>query len=213
MPDFWPTMTLEWAPADPPSSETPTWVDITDRLYEWEWSYGRNDESGEYEAGQGYVLLDNGDRAFDPLNTAGPWYGDIKPRRKFRMQCEWDSVTYPVFLAHARGFPQLYPFEVDKRVRIDLADALALLKAVDLEAIGFNRPEERSDERFEAILDAADIPAAERSISEGTVDVPATQSTLDMGIALGSALGHAKQVSDSEASPVWVGRSGLMWFS
>jgi hypothetical protein len=206
---FWPTMTLEWAPTDPPNTETPTWEDITDRLYEWEWSYGRNDESGEFEAGQGWVLIDNQDRAFDPLNTAGPWFGNVKPRRKFRMQCEWDSVTYPVFFGHARGYPQQYPSETNALVRVDLADALALLKAVDLEAIGFDRPEERSDQRLEAIFDAAEIPDSERDLATGTVDVPATVFIFD----LGTAQEHAQSVAGSEASPIWVSRSGLMGYA
>lgn len=204
-PTFWPTMILEWAPADPPSAEAPTWVDITSRLYEWEWTVGRNDESGEFEPGQGYVVLNNRDRAFDPLNTAGAWYGNIKPRRKFRMRCTWNAVTYPVFLAHARSFPQQYPGELNKLVRIELADALALLKAVDLEAIGFDREEERSDQRVNALLDAADIPDAERSLATGTVTVPATADT----VTLGSALEQAQQVTDSEANPIYVGKVGM----
>lgn len=202
-------MILEWAPTSPPSSEAPTWVDITDRLYEWEWSYGRNDESGEFEAGDGYVILNNRDRAFDPLNTAGAWFGNIKPRRKFRMRCTWNAVTYPVFFAHARSFPQQYPGELDKRVRIDLADALAILKAVDLEALGFNRPEERSDQRIAAVLDEADIPLAERNLATGTIDVPATI----FDVALGAAQDHAQRVAGSEASPLWVSRSGLMGYA
>jgi hypothetical protein len=207
MPAFWPTMLLEWAPADPPSAETPTWVDITSRLREWEWQYGRNDETGEFEPGQGHVVLDNRDRAFDPTNTAGAWYGNIKPRRKFRMRCTWNATTYPIFLAHARGFPQHYPGELNKQVRVDLADALAILKAVDLEAIGFNRPVERSDERLEALLDAADIPDAERAISTGTVDVADTGDAVD----LGSAQEHVQQVTASEGVIPFVGRDGLFY--
>lgn len=198
-------MILEWAPADAPSSETPTWVDITSRLYEWEWAYGRNDETGEFEPGQGYVLLNNRDRAFDPMNTAGAWYGNIKPRRKFRMRCTWNAVTYPVFQAHARGFPQHAEGEHHETVRVDLADALAILKAVDLDAIGFNRPPERSDERLGALLDEAGIPDAERALGTGTVTVAET------GDDLGSAQEHVQQVTDSEAVIPYVGRDGLFY--
>jgi hypothetical protein len=203
----WPDMILEWAPADPPSAEAPAWVDITSRLQEWEWTYGRNDETGDFEAGQGYVLLDNGDRAFDPSYTGGAWYGNVKPRRKFRLRCQWNGATYPVFVAHSRGYPQLYPFETDLRVRIDLADGLALLKAVDLEAIGFNRPAERSDDRLNALLDEAGIPDAERDFGTGTFDVPDT----DTAAELGSAQEHAQQIAVSEMSPVFVTRDGLFY--
>lgn len=203
MPPFWPTMTLEWAPTSPPSSETPTWVDITSRLYSWEWSYGRNDESGEFEAGQGSVVLNNRDRAFDPLNTAGPWYGNVKPRRKFRMRCTWNAVTYPVFLAHSRGYPQESPGELDKRVTIHLADGLALLNAVDLNVVGFNRPAERTDTRLNAVLDEADIPLAERNFGTGTFEVPPS-TTGDPG----TAQKHATEISVSEGSALFVSRLG-----
>ncbi len=208
-PTFWPTMILEWAPTNAPSDEVPTWVDITTRLREWEWQYGRNDETGEFEPGQGYVVVDNRDRAFDPTNTGGTWYGNIKPRRKFRMQCTWNAVTYPVFFAHARAYPQEYPSEVNKVVRVELADALALLNTVDLEAIGFNRPVERSDERLEAVLDAVGIPDSERNIDTGTYYAPQTDDVAD----LGSAEQHVTEVVASEASPIWVSRSGYMGYT
>lgn len=204
---FWPTMILEWAPADPPNTEAPTWVDITSRLLEWEWSYGRADESGDFEPGQGYVLLTNRDRAFDPTNTAGTWYGNVKPRRKFRMRCTWNAVTYPVFFGHARGFPQSAPNELDKTVRVDLADSLALLKAVDLNALGFNRPEERSDDRLNAVLDAAEIPDAEREIGTGTFDVPDTDNATE----LGTAEDHAQQITVSEGSSYFVTKVGKLY--
>lgn len=206
-PTNWPTMILEWAPADPPNTEAPTWVDITDRLLEWDWQYGRNDESGEFEPGSGYVLVSNRDRAFDPWNTAGTWYGNVKPRRKFRMRCTWNAVTYPVFFAHSRGYPQSAPNELDKTVRIDLADSLAILQAVDLVAIGFNRPEERSDDRLNAILDAAEIPDAEREIGTGTFYVPDSGDTVE----LGTANEHAGEVTVSEGSAFFVTKVGKLY--
>lgn len=359
-------MRLDWAPTSAPASEAPAWEDITDLLYEWEWSYGRNDETGEFEPGRGAVVLDNRDRLFDPTysgedttnlvtnggfetNTTGwsendptggltgvrstedskfgaaslklvaasshdhfyefvvavsgsttyslsafvncaaftagatgnrglyyepvgggggdfttltgttegwvlhsktfttaatatslkirlyaphgtvYWDGvqleasssvhryvetdgatrsrssaNIKPRRKFRLQATWNGTTYPIFYAHARAYPQEYPSETNKRVRVDLADALAILKAVDLQAIGFNRPEERSDKRLNALLDSANIPVAERDIGTGTFEVPDTDDAAE----LGSAQNHAEQIGTSEADPIYVARTG-----
>lgn len=200
----WPTFTLEWAPASGPLVESPAWVDITDRLLEWEWSYGRNDETGEFEAGQGSLLLDSKDRAFDPSYTAGPWYGNIKPRRQFRMTTEWAGVTYPVFRAHARGFPQQYPSETNKTVRVQLADLLALLQAVDLDALGFNRPPELSTDRLDAVLDEADIPAGFRDYDPGENYVFATDDLVEVG----SANSQLRAVEWTEGPPVYVNRSG-----
>lgn len=114
-------------------------------------------------------------------------------------------ASSPLFLAHAKSYPQQTQFESDVRVRIDLADALALLQDVDLDAIGFDRPEELSSDRIEAVLDAADIPDSQRSIPQGKVLVGATSTTVDIG----SALDQTKTVAtDSESWPLYVTRAG-----
>lgn len=205
----YPELMLEWAPTSQPTDATQTWVDITDRLRSWGWGYGRNDELSRFEAGTGEVILDNGDRAFDPAYNAGPWYGNIKPRRMFRMQYRWNSVTYPGFVAYARGFPQTYVSGgKDKLVRVELVDAFALLQSFDLVA-GFTRPQELSGARIAAVLDAIAVPSALRDLDAGTVVVDA----LEVTTAGTSGLDHAKEVAmDSEFGQLFVAKDGKVTF-
>ena len=206
----WPELVLEWAPGYGPMADTPTWVDITDRVFEMEWSYGRNDETGEFEAGQGHVILENSDRAFDPTFTAGPWYGQIKPRRQFRARAVWDGVYYPRWRAHSRGYPQSYPFETSSLVRVELADMLALLNSVNLDTLNFNRPLELASDRLDAIMDAAEVPDSLRDFGISDIEVGATDDfTQDLGTAAEQVQGITEF---SWSRPTYVNRDGKFRF-
>lgn len=205
----YPELMLEWAPTTQPTDAAQTYVDITDRLRDWSWGYGRNDELARFEAGTGTVILDNSDRAFDPTFDAGAWFGNIKPRRMFRLRYRYSGVTYPGFVAYARGFPQTYVAGgQDKLVKVDLVDAFAIMQGVDL-VVGFSRPAELSGERIAAVLDAVGIPAALRDLDAGTVTVGAFEVTS----AGTSGLDHAKSIAiDSEFGQLFVAKDGRVTF-
>jgi hypothetical protein len=205
----YPSVLLEWAPTSKPTDASQTYVDITSRLRDWEWGYGRNDELARFEAGTGYVLLDNRDRALDPTFNAGPWFGNVKPRKMFRLRYQYAGVTYPGFVAYARGFPQAWPSAgADSVVKVDLVDAFAILQGIDL-VTGFTRGVERSDVRIGAVLDAVGIPAALRDLDVGTVDVAALTVT-DAGT---SGLDHARSVAaDAEFGALFVAKDGKVTF-
>jgi hypothetical protein len=205
----YPDIRLRWAPTSQPTDASQTYVDITDRLRSWAWEYGRKDEVGQFEAGNGHVVLDNSDRALDPSLNAGAWFGNIKPRRVFEIVARWNAVEYPICVAYARGFPQSYPSAgFDKVVKVDLVDAFAILQGVDL-VIGFTRPEELSGDRIEAVLDAIGVPAGLRDIDPGTVTVAA----IDVDSPGTSGLAHAKAVAvESEMGQLFVAKDGKVTF-
>jgi hypothetical protein len=207
-PPQYPSVVLRWAPGSKPSQAIQTWVDITSRCREWQWQYGRNDELDTPEPGRGYVLLDNRDRVFDPSNTGGTWYGNIKPRKMFEMQYSYGGTAYPGFIAYARGFPQEWPANgADATVRVDLVDALSVLNGTDL-IVGFSRPEEDTGSRIAAVLDTVGIPDALRDIDTGTVMTAAFDVT-DSGV---SALSHAQRVTADEDGQLFAAKDGKVTF-
>lgn len=205
----YPDVMLEWAPTTQPTAASQTYVDITSRLRDWSWGYGRNDELSQFNPGTGYVLLDNSDRKLDPSYAAGTWYGNIKPRKAFRLQYRYGGVTYPGFVAYAKGFPQQWPAAgYDNVVRVDLVDAFALLQGLDL-VTGFTRPVETSDARIAAVLDAVGVPAGLRALDAGSATVAAISVTASGT----SGLDHARSVAaDSEFGALFVAKDGKVTF-
>lgn len=204
----YPDVLLEWAPTTQPTDASQVYTPITERLRSWNWSYGRNDELARFEAGNGSVLLDNRDRALDPSYNAGAWYGNIKPRKMFRLRYRWNGTVYPGFVAYSRGLPQEWPSAgFDSVVKIDLLGAFAILQGVDL-IVGFSRPVEDSGARIAAVLDAAGVPAALRDIDAGTVEVDA----LTIESSGTSALDHAKAVAEAEFGQLFEAKDGKVTF-
>jgi hypothetical protein len=87
--------------------EAPVWVDVSADLdKEWWSDRGRGDEYDDIQPGTFQVLLDNSTRKFDPENSAGPYYGDLKPMRRIRLYCIFAAVTYPIISGYVLGWPQ-----------------------------------------------------------------------------------------------------------
>lgn len=205
----YPELRLRWAPTTKPTAVSQTFVDISERLRDWSWGYGRNDELGTFDAGMGFVVLDNSDRALDPTFNAGPWYGNIKPRKVFELVAKWAGVEYPVFYAYARGYPQSWPHSgFDNAVKVNLVDAFGVLQGVDL-VVGFTRSIESSGSRITAILDTIGVPVALRDLDPGTVRVGAISVTS----AGTSGLDHARSIAiDSEMGQLFVAGDGKVTF-
>lgn len=81
------SITVEFSPGTGPF-DSPSWVDISDRVMSLSWTVGTQQELSDYPPGEATVVLDNSDRLFDPDNTAGTYYGDLLPRVPFRIRCE-----------------------------------------------------------------------------------------------------------------------------
>lgn len=76
--------------------EAPAWTTIhegtsTARVLDAQVKTGRSFELDAFQPGQMTVGLDNSDRRFDPLHAAGPYYGDLLPRKRCRLQADWGS--------------------------------------------------------------------------------------------------------------------------
>lgn len=81
------SITVEFSPGTSPF-DSPSWVDISDRVMSLSWTVGTQQELSDYPPGEATVVLDNSDRLFDPDNTTGTYYGDLLPRVPFRIRCE-----------------------------------------------------------------------------------------------------------------------------
>ncbi len=220
-----PTLLVECAFTTRPT-EAPAWVDVTASVRGFSCSRGRRSERDSMQTGTGSVRLDNRDRRFDPAYTAGPYYGNLKRRRRVRIRATWAGVTYDVFTGYAERWPQTWERFADAYVDVPLVDGLAVLALKQLNA---TYPEERSDLRVHRVLDAVSWttgqswvldsainsvlgtttilgPVGDRLIGEG-------QSTIQAGtLADTDAIAHLRDVERSENGLLFVGKDGSVVF-
>ena len=122
-----PIVAVEWSPTTDPL-ETPVWEGIagwravqTDR--------GRQNELDQIQAGTASIVLDNRDRRFDPLYTAGPNYGNVLPMKRFRIRGSQGGTTHDIFQGFVDSWDQSYVNPNDATVEVRLTDFFAVLNA------------------------------------------------------------------------------------
>ena len=119
---------------DGPYVVEPQWVEITQYVREINIKRGRENDLQQFPAGSANLTLDNRTRLFDPFNTAGTYYGNLKPRRQIKIVGQYAGVTYPIFRGYIAGFPVTYVSAgKDSTVNIDCFDLMGLLAAETLQ--------------------------------------------------------------------------------
>ena len=121
--------------SDGPYVVDPNWVEVTQYVRDINVRRGRGNDLQQFPTGSATLTLDNRARLFDPFNTAGIYYGNLKPRRQIKIVGQWAGVTYPIFRGFIAGWPVGYTEGgKDSTVDIDCFDALGLLAAETTDA-------------------------------------------------------------------------------
>lgn len=165
---------------------------------------GRNYERNEIETGEAKLVLKNNDRRFDPDNASGPYYGDILPMVKIRIGADWSGTTYWLFHGYVERWEVEYQNSSNvSNVTLTCADAGKYFAMINVRSA--NRPQEQTDERIEAVLDALSWPAGERNIAVGAAEVAT-------GPIDASALSIMQDAALVEAGLFYVSRNGYAVF-
>jgi hypothetical protein len=94
-----PSHTLEISFSNP-GAGSPTWTSFSSRLLSFELGGGRASELDQTDATTATYVLDNRDRALDPLNASSPHSPNVVPNRRIRHKITWNGVTYDAFLGY-----------------------------------------------------------------------------------------------------------------
>lgn len=94
---------------DPLSDTTPAWTDITQYVQYSNWFSGKQKDLDGPEAGGAQFVLKNLQRRFEPEYTAGAYYPNIKPGRRFRITLTSGGVNYAQGVYYAREWKVDYP--------------------------------------------------------------------------------------------------------
>lgn len=135
-----PQLVVEVAFTDDPLTASPTWTDISAYVRAVNGvrvSRGKQTEIETTASGSCSLVLDNRDRRFDPTFAAGPYFGNLLPRRGIRIRALWNATYYPVFRGFVEAWPQRYLFKKDASVPLSAYDALAVLAESEVRSASF----------------------------------------------------------------------------
>lgn len=178
-----------------------SWNDLSAPTRSVQIRRGRSREQDKYQPASGNALIDNRDRAFDPLNVASPYLGQVQPRKQVRIRTGGISRL----VGQIPDWSFSYSLHGDSTVSVALSDGFNVLsrQSVDGLAVGTATTSDRVDE----ILSTAGVewPAESRNIEAGGVDLAA-------GTAVGNALAYLQSIEAVEAGDFFMSREGLATF-
>lgn len=203
-----PDISLELSVAAAPA--TPVWQDNTIYLRSYERTgYGRAEIYGQMQHAEVTLVLDNRTRRFDPTFSPGPYFGSLKPLRRFRVQMRYSGIVYPRCVVYTPGWSQAYPGQgTDATVTLQCFDAFGVANLARFPA-GWTRPLEAADVRLGACLDLLGIPAGERSLEAGVAQVAAVAAGDLDNLKI---LQHILDVNEAEGGQLFVNGSGVWTF-
>ncbi len=181
----------------------PMWADVGAYLQSFHTSRGRQHELSGFQAGNGSAVLDNVDRRFEPEYSGSPYYPNVIETRRWQLGAVWAGVTYYVLSAFADAWKPVWPSPGDAECHVSMTDGF---KVLALPKITASLPQQRSDVRIAAVLDAAGWPAADRSLSAGQSQVQAQ----DLDAV--AALQNLQNVELTESGRLFIDGAGRLVF-
>ena len=164
---------------------------------------GKSRQLDRFTAGGANIELNNNSRAFDPENTASPFFGQIIPKRTIKVETGGSAVFYGV----VDDWNLNYDLSGLSLAGADCVDGFTLLAQRALSAS--TETSEKTGARINAILDRSEVnwPASLRDIDTGATTLQA--DVIQDGT---NALEYLQLVTDSEPGSIFMGSDGFIVF-
>jgi hypothetical protein len=185
---------------------SPTWTDISPYVRRASTTRGRVSLAGRFSTGTGELVLDNRDGRFNPDNTAGAYFPNVRIGTPIRIR---EGAT-PIFYGSARKWPPAYPKTQDSYVSVSLVDGFYNLNLEDLH--GKSYPAQTTTERLAAVLDDISWPAALRDLDFPVATVQATEFAAPADGGEQPALPHLLDVAEAEVGVLYMSADGKVTF-
>jgi hypothetical protein len=170
---------------------------------------GRNAEADQFQTGMCSLRIVDQNGDFNPMNTAGPYFGLLDPMRKLQITATHLGVTYPIFSGFITSYDTLTPQEAGVDVvytTITAVDAFRLLQNAQITTVAGTSAGQLSGARINNLLDQVAWPATMRDVDAGLTTLqadPGTQRT---------TLAACQTVSTSEYGAFYVDAAGSFVF-
>jgi hypothetical protein len=184
-------------------------VDVSNQVDGITTRRGRNAEADQFQTGTCTMRIVDQNGDFNPMNTAGPYYGLLDPMRKLEISATHLGITYPIFSGFITGYDTLTPQEAGVDVvytTITAVDAFRLLQNAQITTVVDATAGQLSGTRINKLLDQVSWPASMRDVDPGLTSLqadPGTQRT---------ALAACQTVSTSEYGAFYVDAAGSFVF-
>jgi len=167
-----------------------------------------------YDGGSISFELDNQDGRYDPANTSGPFYPQLKPGVAVRLRVESDNWIYgpwTVFTGVVSSWQPRYPAgDLISTVEIAGEDNVALFARADLPALDTAvGAGESATDRLDRIADRIGWPAAKRHYETSSGSIATMQATTMAQPAWTEML----LTADSDCGFVWFDQVGTLRYT
>jgi hypothetical protein len=164
---------------------------------------GKSRQLDRFTAGGANIEFNNNSRAFDPENTASPFYGQIIPKRTIKVETGGSAVFYGV----VDDWNLNYDLSGLSLAGADCVDGFTLLAQRALSAN--TETSEKTGARINSILDRSEVnwPASLRDIDTGATTLQA--DVIQDGT---NVLEYLQLVTDSEPGSIFMGSDGFIIF-
>ena len=179
------------------------YFDVTTQVKSVSTSRGRSRELDKFTTGTAQIVFANQDRAFDPSNTASPYYPSIVPRREIRITS--GNVTQYVGLVDDWNLS--YDVGGLSDAQATCVDAFAQLAKQTLNT--FVATSQKTGTRIAAILARSEVawPVTLEAIDTGQQTLQADTVTQDVDV-----LSYLQLVEQSEPGSLFISKDGFVTF-
>ena len=185
-------------------------ADVSDTVQAVTINRGRNALSDVFQTGTCSVVIADQEGAFNPENTASPYYGLIQPLRKITITATDPAtgIVWAMFAGYTTGFnyQQSRDVGIVSTTTITAVDGFRLANLATLTTVAGSSAGDLSGTRIGQILDAISWPASMRSVDAGSTTVQANPTSS------ATALAKLQQCTDSEYGAIYIDASGNMVF-
>jgi hypothetical protein len=188
-----------------PTTPIRTWTDITQYVRSISYTLaGRQHELQRTEAGTLNCTVSNRDGRFDPTNTTGAYYPNVKRTRWIRVRSVWAGLIYAEWQGLIEAVTAEWPSAgFDATASITASDAFKPLNLYDLN--GKSYPEQTTGARVAAV-------AADAQVQVGSTDIGVSVLPAITFTSTTSALSHLQSLEDNEAGLVFTNAAGALTF-